>query len=120
MNSFPQYDFDALPKSRYWRRTSSHRHLNQFGLTPDVILATLAHPTDTESQDDVTGRYEEFYRYYPPETSETEHLDDAEGGAWFRVVIDPNGALYTAFRDHFTELQGGRECCPTPGTRANF
>ena len=120
MNPFLHYQFDSLPKSRYWRRTSSLRHLNQFGLTPEVVMGTLTEPTDMVSQDDVTGRYQEFYRFYPPGTQDTKDLQDAEGGAWFRAVIDPQGQLYTAFRDHFTELQGGRECCPTPATTTNF
>ena len=47
-------------------------------------------------------------------------VSDAVWGAWFRVVIDPHGSLYTAFRDHFTELQGGRDVCLTPDTTRNF
>ena len=117
---YQPYEFGNLPKSRYWRRTSSHRHLYQFGLTPQIITETLQHPTDVVSPNYVLGRHQEFYRYYPPGTNEINLLEDASYGAWFRAVIDPKGALYTAFRDHYTELQGGRDCYPTPDTTRNF
>ena len=47
-------------------------------------------------------------------------MNDAEGGAWFRVVLDDSGELYTAFRDNFTEMEGGLEEWQTPRTKTNF
>lgn len=120
LNPRPPEAFESLPKSKYWRRTSSRRHLNQFGLTPQVILETIADPTDVQKQDGAIGRFREFYRYFEPGDERIVGVSDAVWGAWFRVVIDPRGSLYTAFLDHFTELQGGRDVCWTPATTRNF
>lgn len=77
-----QRAFNALPKSKYWRRTSHRSHREA---TPERIIATLRYPSlPIENQEeDMTA-----YRKYLPE-------DDI----WFRVVLDETGALYTAFKD---------------------
>ena len=75
-------DFDALPKSRYWRRTSGRAHAEA---TPERIMDTLRHPSlPVEYQDNGMTAY----RKYLPDDN-----------IWFRVVLDANGALYTAFKD---------------------
>ncbi len=111
--------FDNLPKSRYWR-TTAYNHIGSYGLTPEIVAATLESPTDTAFQNRRKGRRRAFFRYYPKDADEVAHLDDARGGAWFRVVLDENGALYTAFRDNYTEKEGGRPFWQTPDTTTNF
>ncbi len=54
--------FDALPKSKYWRRTSSRSHRRE--ATPVRIIATLRHPSlpIEYQEEDMTA-----YRKYLPE-----------------------------------------------------
>lgn len=74
--------FDALPKSRYWRRTSRFSHPEA---TPERIIATLRYPgLPIEYQEEDMTAYRKYLM---------------EDGIWFRVVLDENGALYTAFKD---------------------
>ena len=75
-------DFDAWPKSRYWRRTSHRAHPEA---TPERIMATLQHP-DLPVEYQPNGMM--AYRKYLPNDK-----------MWFRVVLNADGALYTAFKD---------------------
>ena len=78
--------FDALPKSKYWRRTSHRSHGES---TPARVMEALWYPTlPPEKQEDGNTAY---YHYRA--------LDDE----WFRVVLDADGALYTAFWDDDTD-----------------
>ena len=111
--------FDEIPKSRYWQ-VKAHSHLGQHGLTERVIVDTLTEPTDLEIQEQRRGRFTVYYRYFAIGTVEAEQSDYSAGGVWFRVIFNARGELHTAFRDNITEQEGGREVCPTPGTRENF
>ena len=111
--------FERLPKARYWRQSSSYQHLWNFGLTPVIIAETLEAPTEVEFQTKHGHTRKAFYKFYPKGSRETANLSDAREGAWFRVVLDANGDLRTAFRDHDTERLGGRAVCPTPNTKLN-
>lgn len=111
--------FNNLPKSRYWR-TAAYDHLGEGGLTIEIVAETLEYPTDIAFQRRRKGSRQAFYKYYPINSEVISHLDDAQGGAWFRVVLDDTGSLYTAFRDNFTEMEGGRPSCLTPSTTTNF
>lgn len=110
--------FERLPKSSHWRQ-AAHKHLGEFGLTPVIISETLEAPDEVELQTKVRNTPTAFYKFYPKGSRETVHLGDASEGGWFRVVLDSKGALYTAFRDHQTERNGGRQVCPTPNTTLN-
>ena len=111
--------FEDLPKSRYWR-TRANAHLGRGGLTPEIIASVLELPMEIYSQNRRKGLRKAFFRYYPSGSGGIAGLTDAEGGAWFRVVLDDTGALYTAFRGYFTEKEGGVYSCPTPSTKTNF
>lgn len=111
--------FEDLPKSRYWR-TSAIAHLGRHGLTQEIVAATLESPNDIASQNRRKGPRKAFFKYYSVGSPEITGMEDANGGAWFRVVLDEADSLYTAFRDYFTEKEGGRPSCLTPATRGNF
>ena len=83
--------FEALPKHRYWRLTAQYNHPEA---KPARIMDTLRDPTiPVEYQE--KGRTA-YYRY----------LD--QDGIWFRVVLERNGSLYTAFKDDDTMRRIGR------------
>jgi hypothetical protein len=111
--------FEGLPKSRYWR-TGAIAHLGRYGLTQEIVASTLEAPNDIALQTRRKGPRRAFFKYYPLDSHEIVGLEDANGGAWFRVVLDETDSLYTAFRDYFTEKEGGRPSCLTPTTRNNF
>lgn len=77
-----QEAFDALPKSRHWRNLAQFKHPEA---TPERIMTTLLQPTLPVEQHR-RGRT----RYY-------KYLADAD--VWFRVVLNQDGALLTAFAD---------------------
>ena len=80
-----QRAFNALPKSKYWRRSSRRSHGEG---TPARVMEALWYPTlPPEPQENGNTAY---FHYRA--------LDDA----WFRVVLDADGALYTAFWDDDT------------------
>ena len=112
--------FDALPKSGHWVNKARRKHLDRHGLTPEIIIATLESPTDTEIQNWRRDQFQAFFRFYSAETEEARNSDNSEWGVWFRVVLDTKDELYTAFRDNRTEINGGREICPTPNTTRNL
>ena len=85
------YAFEALPKHSYWRLTAQYNHPEA---TPDRIMSTLQDPTLTVDYQ-AKGRTA-YYRYLE------------QDGIWFRVVLDPNGSLYPAFRDDDTMRKIGR------------
>ena len=112
--------FEALPKSRHWT-TKAHEHLGQDGLTRAIIAETLETPTDVEIQPVRRNVVRTaFYRYYPAGSGHIANAGHAEGGAWFRVVLESDGSLCTAFRDFYTEPIGGRERWRTPQTMSNI
>ena len=111
--------FYNLPKSRYWR-TAAYTHIGTGGLTIEIVAETLETPNDIAFQNRRKGPRKAFYKYYPVGSEEISYLDDAKEGAWFRVVLDDTDSLYTAFRDYFTEMEGGRPSCLTPNTATNF
>ena len=77
-----QEAFDALPKSRHWRTMAQSKHPEA---TPERIMATLLEPSlPVEQHRHGRARY---YKY----------LADDDG--WFRVVLNQDGALLTAFAD---------------------
>ena len=81
-------------------------------------METLMSPTVRFEQLRRYGRNRQvYYRFYPAGSAELLQLSDAVGGVWFRVVLDHRGRLHTAFRDHYTEIQGETSECPTPETR---
>ena len=112
--------FEALPKSRHWIG-SAYEHLGRNGLTQAIIAETLEAPNDVETQFARRNvRRRVFYKYYPKDSERIVNADQAEGGAWFRVVLEADGSLYTAFRDGYTEIEGGRQLWRTPMTVNNF
>ena len=83
--------FDALPKSHHWRSDARYRHPEA---TPDKIMAAIREPTMIVHQSNGRAAY---FRFEPEEDN------------WFRVVLDEDGALRTAFRDDHTNLLRGRQ-----------
>ena len=110
--------FQRLPKTRYWRQ-ESHEHIGQHGLTTAIVAETLESPNEVEIQTKFNPPRKAFYKFYPKGSREASKADYAQEGAWFRVVLDANGELRTAFRDNDTERLGGRAVCPTPNTKRN-
>lgn len=105
MNSRRQLAYEKLPKDPHWTENRRAR-LGKLGLTPEIIMETLEAPHySTESG--YRGRNHAYYRYYLPGSPEAEIADGARGGAWFRVVLNGEGHLLTAFRDVKTEEAGG-------------
>ena len=84
-------EFETLPKTRHWRSDAQFRH---FEATPEQVMETLRHP-DIGPEIQSKGRTA-YYRYIP------------EDGFWFRVVLDADGSLRTAFRDDDTMRIRGR------------
>lgn len=83
--------FEALPKTNHWLFKSRVKHPEA---TPERIIETLRSPTLlVEAQ--ARGRVG-YYRF----------LEQDE--MWFRVVLDRNGSLRTAFKDDQTTLTRGR------------
>ena len=78
--------FDALPKTRHWRSDAQFRHPEA---TPGRIMAAISEPTLIVHQSNGRTGY---YRFEPDDET------------WFRVVLDGNGALRTAFRDDHLKL----------------
>ena len=110
-------EFEQMPKSRHWELKGS-RHLYKLGLTPEIIMEVQESP-EQSIESGWKGRNQAFYKYYPPTSPEAKKSDGTVGGAWFRVVLDENRHLHTAFRDEKTETKGGLEWHPTPATKAN-
>ena len=82
--------FDALPKTRHWLTYSQRKHPEA---TPDRIMETINQPDFVMRQ--TNGRT--AYLKFRPQ-------DDY----WFRVVLDMNGSLRTAFRDDYAMRMRGR------------
>ena len=85
-----QEAFDALPKSRHWRTDARFKHPET---TPEKIISAINEPAVIVHQSDGRTAYFRF---------------DREDDNWFRVVLDENGALRTAFRDDHLKLIRGR------------
>ncbi len=84
-------DFDALPKTDHWIFKSQLKHRSA---TPERIMETLRNPTlPIEAQ--FKGRTG-YYKYFEEED------------IWFRVVLDRDGSLRTAFQDDQTMQARGR------------
>lgn len=111
--------FDRLPKSNHWRKKASE-HIGQHGLTTVIVGETLESPNEVELQTKFNPPRKAFYKFYPKGSREAVNADNSQEGVWFRVVLDANGDLRTAFRDNITEMRGGRGSCPTPNTTLNF
>lgn len=111
--------FDRLPKSNHWR-TQANEHIGQHGLTTVIVGETLEAPDVVEIRTEFAPPRKAFYKFYPKGSREAVNSDNSQEGVWFRVVLDANGSLRTAFRDNITEIRGGRESCPTPNTKLNL
>ncbi len=111
--------FERLPKSSHWRN-QAQEHIGQNGLTPTIVSETLETPNEVETQTWHNPPRKAFYKFYPKGSREAANAGNASEGAWFRVVINANGSLRTAFRDNITEINGGRASCPTPNTKLNL
>lgn len=82
--------FEALPKTDHWLFKAQQKHPSA---TPERIIETLRNPTlPIEFQ--LKGRTG-YYRYFE------------QDGIWFRVVLDRDGALRTAFQDDQTMQEKG-------------
>ena len=110
--------FERLPKSSHWRN-KANEHIGQHGLTTVIVGETLEAPNEVELQTKFNPPRKAFYKFYPKGSREASESDYAQEGAWFRVVLNANGALRTAFRDNDTERLGGRAAWPTPNTKLN-
>jgi hypothetical protein len=89
----PEYleAFEALPKTNHWLNTALLKHPSA---TPGKIIETLRNPTLLiEAQ--FKGRTG-YYKYFEHE------------GIWFRVVLERDGSLLTAFQDDQTMQERGR------------
>lgn len=110
--------FDRLPKSNHWRK-KANEHIGQHGLTTVIVGETLESPNEVEIQTKFNPPRKAFYKFYPKGSREAVNADYSQEGVWFRVVLDANGGLRTAFRDNDTERLGGRATYPTPDTKSN-
>lgn len=93
MSSSPDYldAYEALPKTNHWLFEAINKHPTA---TPERIIETLRNPTlPVEAQ--FRGRTG-YYRYFEQE------------GIWFRVVLDRDGSLRTAFQDDQTMQERGK------------
>ena len=93
MSTGPDYldAFEALPKTYHWLFAATNKHPSA---TPERIIETLRNPTlPVEAQ--FKGRTG-YYKFFEPE------------GIWFRVVLDRDGSLRTAFQDDQTMQERGR------------
>lgn len=111
--------FDRLPKSSHWRN-QANEHIGQHGLTTVIVGETLEAPDEVEIRTEFSPPRKAFYKFYPKGSREAVNSDNSQEGVWFRVVLNANGSLRTAFRDNITEIRGGRESCPTPNTKLNL
>ena len=93
MSTDPEYleAFEALPKTNHWLYTALLKHPSA---TPGRIIETLGNPTiPVEAQ--FKGRTG-YYKYFEQEE------------IWFRVVLDRDGSLLTAFQDDQAMRERGK------------
>ncbi len=83
--------FEALPKTNHWLFKSQIKHRSA---TPQRVIETLRSPT-LPIEPQFKGRTG-YYKYFE------------EDDIWFRVVLDRDGALRTAFQDDQTMQERGR------------
>lgn len=83
--------FEALPKTDHWLFRARNKHPSA---TPERIMETLHNPTLPIEQQ-FKGRTG-YYKYFE------------QDNIWFRVVLDRDGSLRTAFQDDQTMLERGK------------